>query len=123
MTGDMLDTQVDEIRKLMETQLRVRGKTLDLQVRRAGRLLSRNLRRDAVYLAQAATVMHHPKLSRMVDEAKATQAHARLRAFLLGVDPKDRAKGKLLGWLGSMAFAFIVIFILVVTVMVKRGIV
>ena len=123
MTGNLLETQVDEIRKLMETQLRVRGKTLDLQVHKAGRLLSRNLRRDATYLAQAATVMHHPKLSRMVDEAKATLAHARLKDFLVTVDPKDRAKGKLLGWLGSMAFAFIVIFVLVVTVLVQRGIV
>lgn len=123
MTGDMLTTQVDEIRKLMETQLRIRGKTLELQVRKAGRLLPRNMRRDATYLAQAATVMHHPKLSRMIDEVKATQAHHRLKGFLNAADPKDRAKGRLLGWLGSMAFALIVAFILAVTVMVKRGIV
>ena len=115
MTGDMLDIQIAEVRKLMETQLRCRGKTLHVQVRKAGRLLPRNMRSDAVYLAQAETVMHHPKLSRMVDVDKVD--------FLSKVDPKDRAKGVLLAWLGSLAFAAIVVFIIVVTVMVKRGIV
>ncbi|MDO7608971.1 MAG: hypothetical protein MUQ96_12860 [Loktanella sp.] len=123
MTGDMLDIQIAEVRKLMETQLRCRGKTLHVQVRKAGRLLPRNMRRDAVYLAQAETVMHHPKLSRMVDVDKAAKAHGRLVDFLSKVDPKDRAKGVLLAWLGSLAFAAIVVFIIVVTVMVKRGIV
>ncbi len=123
MIGDMLDNQIAEVRKLMETQLRIRGKSLEYQVRKAGRLLPRNLRHDAVYLAQAATIMNHPKLSRMVDLDKATKAHARLVAFLEKVDPKDRAKGVLLSWLGSLAFAAIVVFIVVVTVLVKRGIV
>lgn len=123
MVGDMLDIQIAEVRKLMETQLRIRGKSLEFQVRKAGRLLPRHLRHDAVYLAQAATIMHHPKLSRMVDLDKATKAHGRLVAFLQAVDPKDRAKGILLSWLGSLALAPIVAFIVVVTVLVKRGIV
>ncbi len=107
----------------METQLRVRGKTLDQQVRKAGRLLPRAEQREAIYLAQAATVMAHPKLSRMVDTSKATKAHARLTQFLKSVDPKDRARGKFLGWLGSLAFGLIVVFVLVVVVLVQRGIV
>jgi len=43
--------------------------------------------------------------------------------FLSKVDPKDRAKGVLLAWLGSLAFAAIEVFIIVVTEMVQRGIV
>ena len=101
----------------------MRGKTLDQQVRKAGRLLPRAERREAIYLAQAATVMQHPKLSRMVDQSKAAQAHARVTRFLNTVDPKDRAKGKLLGWLGSLAFGFIVLFMLVIVILVQRGIV
>ena len=123
MSGDMLQTQVDEIRQLMETHLRIRGKTLEQQVRKAGLLLPRALRRDATYLAQAATVMQHPKLARMVDRVKATSAHARLAQFLKSVDPKDRAKGRLLAWLGSLAFAFLVVVIITVVVLVQRGIV
>ena len=123
MSANTPQTQVDEVRNLMETQLRVRGKTLGQQVRRAGRLLPRAEQREAMYLAQAATVLAHPKLSRMVDESKAAKAHARLTQFLRSVDPKDRARGKFLGWLGSLAFGFIVVFVLVVIVLVQRGIV
>tara|TARA_R110002051_G_scaffold36609_5_gene79311 strand:+ start:3876 stop:4247 length:372 start_codon:yes stop_codon:yes gene_type:complete len=123
MSGDLLQNQVDEIRKLMETRLRIRGKTLDQQVRKAGRLLPRALRRDATYLAHAATVMQHPKLARMVDGVKATSAHARLALYLTSVDPKDRARGKLLAWLGSLAFGFLVVVIMTVVVLVQRGIV
>lgn len=123
MSGETIQIQVDEVRALMETRLRVRGKTLDQQVRKAGRLLPRAERREAVYLAQAATVMQHPKLSRMVDASKAARAHARLTTFLKSVDPKDRAKGRLLAWLGSVSFAAIVIFVVTVTVLVQRGIV
>jgi len=123
MTATTLQSQVDEVRNLMETRLRVRGKTLGQQVRKAGRLLPRAERREAVYLAQAATVMAHPKLSRMVDAGKAAKAHARLTQFLKSVDPKDRARGRLLGWLGSLAFGLIVVFVLVVVVLVQRGIV
>ena len=123
MSPNTLQTQVDEVRNLMETQLRVRGKTLGQQVRRAGRLLPRAEQREAMYLGQAATVLAHPKLSRMVDESKAAKAHARLTQFLRSVDPKDRARGKFLGWLGSLAFGLIVVFVLVVIVLVQRGIV
>jgi len=123
MSGELLQTQIDEIRHLMETRLRIRGKTLEQQVRKAGRLLPRAERREAVYLAQAATVMQHPKLSRMVDSAKATKAHARVAQFLKTIDPKDRAKGRLLAWLGSISFTGIVLFIGVVWVLVARGLV
>lgn len=123
MSADTLQSQVDEVRDLMETRLRVRGKTLGQQVHKAGRLLPRAQRREAVYLAQAATVMAHPKLSRMVDANKADKAHARLTQFLKSVDPKDRARGKFLGWLGSLAFGIIVVFVLVDVVLVQRGIV
>ena len=121
--SDVLQSQVDEVRDLMATRLRVRGKTLGQQVRKAGRLLPRAERREAVYLAQVETIMTHPKLSRMVDPSKAAKAHQRVATFLKTVDPVDRRKGQILGLLGSLAFAAIVVFIVVVFVLVQRGIV
>lgn len=123
MSGDLLHTQVDEIRKLMETRLRLHGKTLAQQVHKAGRLLPRRRRREATYLAQVEPLMHHPKLMRRVDAHKVRKAHANLSYFLKSIDPKDRAKGRVLAWLGSISFIAIVVFILVVTVLVQRGIV
>lgn len=81
MSNELLQTQVDEIRDLMATRLRVRGRTLARQVQKAGRLLPKAERRAAVYLAQAETIMAHPKLSRMVDATKATKDYARLAEF------------------------------------------
>ena len=123
MVTDTLQKQVSDVRDMLATRLRVRGKTLDAQVRKAGRLLPRSVRRDAAYLAQAATVMDHPKLARMVDAGKASSAHARITAFLATIDPADRAKGKLLNFLASISFIAIVIFVVGVTVLVKRGLI
>jgi hypothetical protein len=123
MLNDTRKAQVDEVRKLMETRLRVRGKTLDQQVRKAGRLLPRAERREATYLAQAATVLDHPKLSRMVDPMKVAAAHGRLTTFLKKIDPKDRAKGRVLNWLGSAVLVLIIGFIITVWVLVEHGIV
>ncbi len=123
MSANTPHAQVDEVRNLMETRLRVRGKTLEQQVRKAGRLLPRAERREAVYLAQAATVLDHPKLSRMVDASKMSNAHAKVSSFLSKIDPKDRKKGRILAWLGSISFIGIVVFIGVVWVLVARGIV
>jgi len=36
MTEEMLQNQVDEIRHLLETQLRAKGRTLEAQLRKAG---------------------------------------------------------------------------------------
>lgn len=119
----MLNTQVAEVREMMASRLRVRGRTLEAQVRKAGRLLPKPVRRDATFLAQAATLMEHPKLSMMVDADKAAKAHARVTEFLAGIDPKDRAKGKLLNWLGTMAFACIALFVLAIWILVDRGVI
>ena len=108
---------------MMASRLRVRGRTLEAQVRKAGRLLPKSVRRDATYLAQAATLMDHPKLSMMIDGAKATTAHARLVEFLASVDPKDRAKGQVLNFLGAVSLGLIVLFVLVIWILVQRGIV
>ena len=81
------------------------------------------MRREAQYLVQASQVADPPKLSRMIDANRLAQAHQRVAAHLSAIDPHDQLKGKILGWLGSMAFVFIVLFVLVIWILVKRGIV
>lgn len=123
MTSMTLQDQIAQVRALMAARLRIRGRTLDHQVRKAGRLLPRAVRRDATYLAQAASVMDHPRLAMMVDMGKAQQAYVRVTDYLETIDPKDRAKGKLLGVLGYISFVVIAVFIVTVWVLVKRGVV
>ena len=123
MTPQDLTPQVDEIRSLLDTQLRVRGGTLDKQVRRAGRLLPRKIRAEAAYLVQANMLVQNPKLARMINPDRVQKAHDIVATYLLGIDPKDRLKGRLLNIAGVLAFNLLLIGGLVVAVLVWRGIV
>ncbi len=121
MDGDRLQSQVNEISALMAERLRVRGGTLETQLRKAGRSLPRPIRREGFYLAQAAVLARNPKLIRMVNEARVEKAYQAVITHLKGIDPVDRLKGRILGILGSISAALIVMFIVVVYVLVQRG--
>ncbi|PHQ81095.1 MAG: hypothetical protein COB65_10520 [Thalassobium sp.] len=123
MDPDTLHKLVEEIRTLMRDRLRVRGRDLGRQVHKAGRLLPKRQRRDGAFLAQAAVLAQNPKLARMVDEDRVRRAHDDMVAFLKTVDPKDRAKGRLLGFLGVIAFNLLLIFAVGVWYLWARGLV
>lgn len=116
-----LQQMVDEVRAAMETQLRVRGKSLDAQIRKAGRLLPRRVRHDATYLAQGATLAENPKLSKMIDMAKAQKAHRSVLAYLDSVDIGAQRRDAALNLVASIAFALLVTGVLLVFVLWARG--
>ena len=116
-----LQQMVDEIRPLFEQKLRVRGRSLGAQVRKAGRLLPRSAKRDAHYLAQALALAENPKLARMVDMAKAKQAHRNVMTFLDEIDLGARRGTAALKMITSIVFALLVTGILVLFVLVQRG--
>ena len=123
MTPQDLAPQIDDIRSLLETQLRVKGATLDKQIHRAGRLLPRRIRAEAAFLVQANLLVQNPKLARMIDPGRVQRAHDAVATYLRGIDPKDRLKGRLLNIAGIVAFNFLLIGGLVVAYLVWRGIV
>lgn len=123
MDQDALTQQIEEVRRLMAERLRLRGATLEDQVRRARNLLPRALIREARYLAQAETLMRNPKLARMVDAEKTRDAHDRLAAHLMTVDPKERRKDRVLGILGGLAFNLLLIGALAIIWLRWRGVV
>ena len=121
MTRETLTAKVAELEGLMTDRLRVRGGDLGAQVRKAGRLLPRRISRDARFLAEAVAMQQSPKLARMVDEARVAEAHASVRDFLKSVDPVERRKDRILGILGGLAFAFLVIAGAIIWVLRWRG--
>lgn len=123
MTPQDLTPQIDVIRSLLDTQLRVRGATLDKQVRRAGRLLPRKVRAEAAFLVQAQILVQNPKLARMISPDRTQKAYDAVATYLRGVDPVDRIKGRVLNIAGGLAFNVLLIGGLVVAVLVWRGIV
>lgn len=74
MTPQQLDPQIDIIRDLLASQLRIKGKSLDQQIKRAGRLLPRKVRAEAKFLVQANLLIQNPKLARMINEDRVGQA-------------------------------------------------
>ena len=123
MTPQDLAPQIDEIRSLLETQLRVRGATLEKQVHRAGRMLPRKIRAEAAFLVQANQLVQNPKLARMISADRVGQAHLAISTFLRSVDPKERAKTRLMNYAGFIAFNALLLAGVVIAVLVWRGIV
>ncbi|MCF6444020.1 hypothetical protein [Nereida sp. MMG025] len=121
MSPEEIQQKEAEITDLVRAKLSLRGNSLAVQMSRARRRLSKSLIADGVYLAQAAALAKNPKLARQIDAKRVSRAHLRLRDHLETVNPRDRRIGKLLGFLGQMAFIAITVFVLVVVVLIWRG--
>ena len=110
MTSDVLMARSDRLAKLIETKLGVRGTGLEAKLRRAGRLLPRRVRQDAARLVAAQRVMGHPKLMmQQADPGALEQAFRRCESWLQSVDPGERRKDRILGFLGVNAVNLLVV--------------
>ncbi len=116
-----LQQMVDEVRAGLQEKLRVRGRSLEAQIKRAGRQLPRRVRGDATYLAQALLLSENPKLLRMVDMAKARQAHQNVLAFLKTIDLTARRWTAFLSVIASIAFGLLVTGGLLLFILWARG--
>lgn len=110
-----------ELSTLMTSQMRIKGRDFPAQVRRAGRLLPRKIRRDARYLIEGAKITENPKLAPMVDAEKTEKAYRYIKAYLEGLDPRERRVTQVLNVLASIALGLIVAFVIVLYVLVQRG--
>ncbi|SEV96281.1 hypothetical protein SAMN04488515_0423 [Cognatiyoonia koreensis] len=123
MSGDLITKVADEMRTLFEQRLRIKGRSLEQQVHKAGRALPRKVRSDARSVVDALAVQGNPKLARMVDEKRIAQSGRNVVAYLKTIDPQDRLKGQVLSWLGAVSAFGIILFVVLVWVAVKRGLV
>lgn len=121
MHPEALEEEVEQVRGLLETRLKVRGHDLRQQIARAGRLLPRRVQRDGAELAAARERMQIPKLAVMTDVETARARHERVMRYLESVDPKDRLKGRILGLLGSLSVNFILFVTLLLILLSWRG--
>lgn len=121
MTPQDLTPLTTDIRSLLETQLRIRGATLDAQIRRAGRLLPRKVRREAAFLLQANLLVQNPKLARMISAERVGQAHQAISTYLKSVDPKERARTRLLNYTGFIALNGLLLAGGIIAILIWRG--
>lgn len=121
MTGTSLQDRNHALTEKIAAKLSIRGRDLHAKMRRAGRRLPRRLRREGRYLAQAADMETHPKLSRQIDLVRVDSAYREFDTHLDAIDPADRWWGWFLGLLGGLAFNLLLLSALLIGLLVWRG--
>lgn len=121
MTAEEIQAKCDEIAVLMHAKLRLRGRTIGDTAQKARRDLPSKLRKQAAFLVEQATLAQSPKLNRMLDVEAIEKAHSALVDHLDGIDPKDRRRGAILAWLGTVSFGLIMLGVAVLAVLIWRG--
>ena len=96
--------RADAMAETLRRQLRARGASLSAAASYAGRRLPKRYRGDVQALVDAARCEGHPKLRRMIDEARVARAERRLHGWLGTRDPKRERMGSALDRLAGVAF-------------------
>lgn len=122
----MLDPQdfnakVERLEQRLQTKLGLRGATLSARLRRAGRTLPRYLQKEGAVLLGYQKKIGHPKLAMQSDTTRVIKAFDAFESYLKGIDPKDRRKGKVLGWLGGLVFNLLVLAAVVAALFYWQG--
>lgn len=99
MMNEELSIQSDRIATMMEERLGVRGDGLEAKLHRAGRRLPKWVRREVAQLVEAEQRLGHPKLMMQTDPVVIEHAAKRCEKFLKSVDPAERRKEAILGFL------------------------
>ena len=111
-------TKLEALEHKLQSKLGVRGKSLQARLKRAGRLLPKRLHKQGTILLETQEKLVHPKLAVQLDSARVASAFKTFDDHLNAIDPRDRRKGKILGWLGGLVFnllilAGVLIFVLI----------
>lgn len=121
MQPEELDSLSSELSALLARQAGARGADLAAQLKRADRLLTRRARKGGQAVVAALELGGAPKMQRMIDEHAVRRGARDLRAHLQTLQPWDRRKGQILGFLGTISAGIILITAVTVTVLVWRG--
>ena len=123
MADPDLRAALADVSALIAARLRIRGATLGVQVSKLGRSVPKRIRTQLHRLAEADIMLQNPKLARMVNARALARPLAEVTAYLQAIDPRDRARGRLLIALGKVSALLIAVFIVTVWVLVQRGVV
>ena len=120
-TSDNVAQQSEQLADLIEDRLGIRGRGLKAKLRRAGRLMPRWVRREAERLVDAQTLLDHPKLMKQADPAALETAYRRVETWLKTVNPAERRKDRILGFLAVNAANLLIVAGLFVAYLVWAG--
>lgn len=118
---ESIEHMATDVADLMKERLGIRGKDLAEKLRHTGRMMPKRVKQDAAILVEAQALAENPRLSRMIDHDRVDVAHQSCMTYLETIDAADRRKGVVLGILGSLVMALLVVSALVLSVLKWRG--
>lgn len=111
----------DRVSGLLEERLRVKGTTLEARLNAAGRRLPRKVREAGRALAAALTMIQNSKLMHQVDDETVAVAYDICVRHLITINPTAARRGLLLDMAARIAFALLVVAVLLVGFLYWRG--
>lgn len=121
MSKITIQQMADRVSALIEQRLKVSGATLEAKVRRAGAQLPRPVRDAAEAMVQATQMAQSPKLLMQIDPEAVAIAYDICVRHLNGVDLAARRRGLVLDIAARIAFALLVVGVMLVGVLYWRG--
>ncbi|NIZ14033.1 hypothetical protein [Phaeobacter sp. HF9A] len=118
--SETLETELDQIHTLLDKRLKLSG-PLPEALPRARRYLPHRLRKAAQELLAAQECFENPRIARTLDEDRLVKKARSLKAYLAGIDLRDRRKGRLLDLGATIGFALLSVIALLVLVLRWRG--
>ncbi len=119
MAQDLV-ADIEELHALLRSREGGRGDFATVLHKRR-RQLPRHVFRQGLKLAAALPMLQHPKLHVLVDERPLRRAADDMRRHLKSINVVDRRVGRVLNVLGTVAFSFLVVLVMLVTVLKLRG--
>ncbi len=123
MSRVTVQQMADRVSGLLEERLHVRGDTLDDKLRRAGRRLPRRVRDAGAALATATQMLGNAKLMYQVDDETVAVAYDICVRHLTTVNSGAARRGLILDMAARIAFALLVVAVLLVAVLYWRGLI
>lgn len=121
MSKVSIQQMADRVSALLEERLKASGPTLEARIKRAGSKLPRPVRDAAEALVQATQMAQSPKLLMQIDYEAVAIAYDICLRHLNGVNRAERRRGMVLDAGARIAFALLVVGVIVVGVLRWRG--
>jgi len=123
MTVDALQNQADDISELLVEKLRIKGSSLAEQAALAKKKLPRAIYRDLRLILETLDMAGHPKIALTLETKKADQSAERVLTYLREINRWELIKTRWIGILSAISFVLILLFIFLVYVYWKRGLI
>ncbi|MFY0597672.1 MAG: hypothetical protein JXQ85_14665 [Cognatishimia sp.] len=99
-----LNSDIQQVLKLIERQFGIVADDLGPAMRKIGRRLPKSAHRNAKLLLDAQSKADHPKIAMQIDEASLKTPYNALIEAIEGYDRKDALKGQVLDILATTVF-------------------